>query len=227
MTGIRVLWIATVAVVLVGLALSPTALTAVFEVAGMSPQAARIAGSRMAVFVAFVGTGVLIVGLTGVSRRARIRRSSCAMADALAALPGSTNSTIAVLDDVGAVLSGEFDGLRMEVVVEPLVGGSSWVRARVPANHPLTIWPRGLMRDEDGAVVVTGQTYECVSAVHNTALRELDAALNAVFGKGGASRVTHNRTGIEVCLPSGPAEGRNGRLQDAIALVAGLARANR
>ena len=227
MTGIRGVGIAVVAVALVALALSPTALTVVFDAAGMNPQAARIAGSRMAVLVAFVGTGVLIMGLTGLSRRARIRRCSLAMADALAALPGSSNPTVAVLEKGGAVLSAEFDGLRMEVVVEPLMGGSAWVRTRAPAKQNVTFWPRGLTMEEAGVVVATGQFYECVSAHDNPALRELDSVLNAVFGEGGASRVTHNRTGIEVCLPGGPAEGRSARLRDAISLVAGLARINR
>jgi len=218
---------AAAALALVGLALSPTALTAAFDAAGMAPQAARIAGSRMGVLVAFVGTGVLIVGLTGLSRRARIRRSGLAMAEALATLPGSANPTVVVLSDGAAVLSAEFDGLRMEVVVEPLVGGSAWVRARSPANQTLTIWPRGLSSDEFGPVVTQGRSYECASANHNIQLRELDSVLNAVFGEGGASRVTQNHMGIEVCMPSGPPEGRTARLRDAVSLAVGLARINR
>ena len=81
--------------------------------------------------------------------------------------------------------------------------------------------------EEPGVVVATGRFYECVSAHDNPALRELDSVLNAVFGEGGAIRVTHNRTGIEACLPSGSAEGRSARLRNAISLVVGLARINR
>ena len=219
--------IIVVAVLLLLVSVNPAVFAAMLEWGGMIPRTARLAASRLAVVAALCGAGLLVLGITAIGRHARLRRAAKSMANALSELPSASNPTIRVVDGVGAVMMGEFDGLRMEVVVEPEQGGQAWLRARCAAASPLSIWPRGLAGEGSWQTVASGRAWECVSKDAVVGLSGLDDLLNRVFEEGGALYLHHTHDGIEVCFPNAPARTLLDRLLVGVSTVSGIARTNR
>lgn len=209
------------------IAVYPAAIAETLALAGMDPRVARLAGSRLAVMMAFSGAGLLLLGVTFMARSGRLRRSSQAMAETLSHLPGGSSGRVQVIEGVGAGLTAEFAGLRMEVVVEPEQGGQVWVRARCPAALPLSVWPRGLGRSDGPPVMASGRAWECMAKESIAGFQDLDGLLNQLFEDGSASYLHQNHQGVEVCMPNAPAEDLLNRLKLAIDAAAGLARTNR
>jgi len=142
-------------------------------------------------------------------------------------LAGGTSGRVQVVEGVGAGLTAEFAGLRMEIVVEPEEGGQMWVRARCPAALPLSVWPRGLGNSDELPVTASGRAWECAATDPIAGLQELDGLLNRLFEEGAASYLHQNHQGVEVCMPNAPAENLVDRLGLAIESAAGVARINR
>lgn len=212
---------------LLGIAINPQLFELTLEAVGLSPGSARLAAARLAVIAAFSGAGLFVLGVTAVARRRRIHRAASAIAASLRELPELHNPRCSVIDELGAVLNAEYQGIRMEVVVEPLTGGRAWVRAQSPTRNTVTVWPRGLAPAEEQSFRTSGDNYECLSVQSNVQLRELEDDLNEVFGPGEATHVIHDGSGIEVCMPNEPTVSRNARIASAARLTARLAQANR
>ncbi len=210
-----------------GMALNPSALGELLSLVGMDVRTARLAGSRLAVVSALSGAGLLLLGITSFARSSRIRKTAEATAEALLLLPAASGARAHVLDGVGAVMTADVDGLRIEVVVEPERGGIAWLRSRCPAGQVLSIWPRGLADAGDGDPAASGRAWECVSSGRLTGISDLDDALNRLFEEGEASQVEHTRRGIEVRMSNAPASTLLGRLSLAVSVASGLARINR
>lgn len=219
--------IIVVAALLLFASVNPVVFAVMLEWAGMPPSTARLAASRLAVVTALCGAGLLVLGITSIGRHARLLRAAKSMANALIGLPSASNPTVRVVDGVGAVMMGEFDGIRMEVVVEPQQGGQAWLRARCSAESPLSIWPRGLAGEGAWKTVASGRAWECVSKDAVVGLSAMDDLLNRVFEEGGASYLHHTHEGIEVCFPNEPARTLLDRLLVGVSAVSGVARANR
>jgi len=216
-----------VALIFLGVAINPALFESLLEVAGLSPPSARLAAARLAVVTAFAGSGLFALGVTAIARQRRLHRAASAIAESLRSIPALHSPRLAVVDNIGAVLNAEIEGVRMEVVVEPLRGGRAWVRAQSPTGNPISVWPKGLAPAEEQAFRTCGDEYECFSERADSKLRELEDDLNQVFGLGEASHVVHDQSGIEVCMPNEPKGSRISRLSAATRLVAGLARVNR
>ena len=219
--------IIVIAALLLLVSVNPIVFAVMLEWGGMIPRTARLAASRLAVVAAFFGSGMLVLGITSVGRHARLRRAAKTMANALSDLPLVGNPTGRVVQGVGAVVMGEFDGIRMEIVVEPEEGGQAWLRARCAARSPLSIWPRGLAGEGSWQTVASGRAWECVSKDAVAGLRGMDDVLNRVFEEGGAMHLHHTHHGVEVCFPNAPARTLLERLIIGMSTVSGVARANR
>ena len=116
--------------VLLAVAVAPTALGEALSMLGMDPRVARMAGSRLAVMSAMSGAGMLLVGITLWARADRLLRISQGHARMLEHL---APQTVTIIDGPSALAMGEFDGLRADVVVPPQVGGVAIIHARC---HP-------------------------------------------------------------------------------------------
>ena len=222
--GIR---LTMLSLLLLAAALNPPALGEVLSLVGMDFRTARLAGSRLAVVMALSGAGLLLLGITSIARSSRIRKTADATAEVLLLLPGASGAQSHVLDGVGAVMTADVDGLRIEVVVEPERGGNAWLRARCPAGQVLSIWPRGLSGAGDGGPAASGRAWECMSPERLAGISDLDDALNRLFEEGEASQLEHTRLGIEVRMSNAPASTLLGRLSLAVSVASGLARINR
>ncbi len=222
--GIR---LTILSLLLLGVAVNPSALGEALSLFGMDNRSARLAGSRLAIVVAFSGAGLLLLGITSIARAGRIRQTADGIARALLLLPSVSGAQAHVRDGVGAVMTASIDGMHIEVIVEPEQGGSAWFHARCPAGQTINIWPRGLGGSGDAGPVVSGRAWECVGSAHVAGINDLDSALNRLFEEGEASHLEHSRLGVEVRLSNAPAATLLGRLSLAVTVAAGLARINR
>ena len=214
-------------VVLMAVAVAPTVLGDALHLMGMDARVARMAGSRLAVMSAMSGAGLLLVGISLWARADRLLRISHGHA---IALEHFKPQTVTVVDGPAAVAVGEFEGLRAEIVVPPQVGGSAVIRARCHPAAEVEIWPKGLPPDDlpmEVLVTDSGQHWEAWSARAEPVLRGGEDLLEAAFAAGGVLQVSHNRSGIQISLPSSPAENLVQRIQVALSLATFLARSNR
>ena len=98
--------------VLLAVAVAPTAVGDALALMGMDGRVARMAGSRLAVMAALSGAGMLLVGISLWARSDRLVRISQGHTRILEHLG---LQTIAVVDGPAAVASGEFEGLRVDI----------------------------------------------------------------------------------------------------------------
>ena len=221
-----------VGAILLSVAFDPLIVGAALELLGMTPSASRLAGSRLAVMAALIGTGILFFGLAGWARASRIQSICEAHALVLDHLGRDYGARSQVVPGVGAACVADVDGLRMEIVVEPESHGRAWVRARCYPARSLRVCPRGLGPEgsaEDFVTVSEGYSWEAwgIPGVDGPSLDAAAASLGRVFGVGGASHIQHDGGGIELSMPNAPAEELLARLRVAIDAVSILARTNR
>ena len=213
--------------VLLAVAVAPTVLGDALALMGMDARVARMAGSRLAVMAALSGAGMLLVGISLWARADRLVRISQGHARILEHLG---LQTIAVIDGPAAVASGEFEGLRVDIFLPPQVGGVAAIQAPCHPAADVEIWPKGLPPDDlpTGARTTdSGSHWEGWIDKAEPVLDGGGELLEAAFAAAGVLRVSHDRSGIRINLPTSPAESLVARINCALKLAAFLARSNR
>jgi len=194
----------------------------------MDARAARIAGSQLTIMAALCGAGFLLIGIATMARTKRLRRISGMHVALLDHLPQQSGSSAHLVEDQGAILVGEFEGLRAMVSIAPERGGLATISASCSARRSIEIWPRGMGPEEgDHEVVSHGQSWEVWSAPDGPVLTSAKDLLELAFGEVGVLSVTQDRRGIRLKMPNAPADDLVPRLDIGIRLVSLLARTNR
>ena len=202
----RLIWLS---IPCLAIAVYPTGIGDALAVVGMDARAARIAGSRLAVMLSLCGAGFMVLGFTALTRARRLRRISDAHVDVLDFLSGQARYRAHIVDGVGAGLTAEFEGLPMEVLIEPERGGQVCIRALSMPAQPLAVWPKGLHPDQEHRarqVVASGRAWDCWATTNAVGIEAADTVLNRAFEAGGVTYLRHEQGGLEV--PGG--EGRLG-----------------
>ncbi len=213
--------------VLLAVAVAPTAVGDALALMGMDGRVARMAGSRLAVMAALSGAGMLLVGISLWARSDRLVRISQGHTRILEHLG---LQTIAVVDGPAAVASGEFEGLRVDIFLPPQVGAAAAIHAPCHPAADVEIWPKGLPPDDlpPGALTTdSGRHWEGWTDKAEPVWDGGGELLEAAFAAAGVLRVSHDRSGIRIGLPTSPAESLVARLTCALKLAAFLARSNR
>lgn len=213
--------------VLLAVAVTPTALGEGLSLLGMDPRVARMAGSRLAVMSAMSGAGMLLVGITVWARADRLLRISQGHARMLEHL---APQTVTIIDGPSALAMGEFEGLRADIVVPPQVGGAVMIHARCHPAADVLVWPKGLPPGDlpPGTMITAeGEHWEAWTARAEPSLEGGEEILEAAFTTAGVLQVAHDRSGIRISLPSSPAESLLDRLKIALSVATFLARSNR
>ncbi len=217
-----------IAALLLAVGLYPTGIGHILTALGMEGRAARIAGSQLTVMAAFCGAGFLLIGITAWAREGRLRRISMMHLAVLDHLASSGGGTAQLVENEGAVLVSEFDGLRAMISVAPQRGGHALVSANCSAGRPIEVWPRGLGPVETALEIVSrGPSWEVWSIPGSSGISGAEDVLEASFGEVGVLFVSHDRRGIRLSMLNDPAENLVIRLQTAVRLVSTIARLNR
>lgn len=222
----RLIWLA---IPCLAIAVYPTGIGEALAVLGMDARAARIAGSRLAVMMSLCGAGFMVLGFTSLTRTRRLRRISAAHVGVLDFLSGQARYRAHLVDGVGAGLTAEFDGLPMEVLVEPERGGKVCIRALSMPSQPLTVWPRGLIPEGEPTarqVVASGRAWECWAATNTVGIGSADLILNRAFEDGGVIYLRHEQGGLELVMPNGPSKDLLERIRVGVQAVSVVARLN-
>ena len=222
----RLIWIS---IPCLAIAIYPTGIGEALGLLGMDSRAALIAGSRLAVMMSLCGAGLMVLGFTGLTRSRRLRRISEAHVDVLDFLSGQPRYRAHLVDGIGAGLTAEFDGLPMEVLVEPERGGVVCIRALSIPGQPLAVWPRGLTPNEDPKtrqVVASGRAWECWATTNSIGIESAESILNRAFEAGGVAYLRHEQGGIELVMPNGPSEDLLERIRIGVQAVSFVARLN-
>ena len=224
--ALRLIWIS---IPCLAIAIYPPGIGEVLAVLGMDSRAALIAGSRLAVMMSLCGAGFMVLGFTALTRSRRLQRISEAHVDVLDFLSGHDRYRAHLVEGIGAGLTAEFDGLPMEVLVEPERGGQVCIRALSIPGQPLAVWPRGLTPDgvpKTRQVVASGRAWECWAATNAIGIGSADSILNHAFEAGGITYLRHEEGGIELVMPNGPSENLLERIQIGVQTVSFVARLN-
>ena len=215
-------------ILLLAVGLYPTGLADFLVALGMDARAARIAGSQLTIMAALCGAGFLLIGIAAMARAKRLRRISQMHVALLDHLAQRSGSAAQLVEDQGAVLVGEFDGLRAMISIGPERGGLAVIHASCSARHAIQILPRGLGPDDGKEEVVSsGQSWEVWAEPDGPVLTSAKELLELAFGEVGVLSVIHDRMGIRLEMSNAPADDLVSRLEVGIRLISLLARTNR
>jgi len=215
-------------ILLLAVALYPTGVGDFLTAIGVDARVARIAGSQLTIMAALCGAGFLLIGITTLARTKRLRRISVMHVALLDHLSQQKGNSAQLVEDQGAVLVGEFDGLRAVVSIAPERGGFAVINASCSARRSIEIWPRGLGPESgDYEVVARGQSWEVWSSPDGPVLTSAKDLLELAFGEVGVVSVSQDRRGIRLKMPNAPADDLVRRLDIGIRLVSLIARTNR
>lgn len=222
----RLIWLS---IPCLAIAIYPAGIGEVLAGLGMDARAAVIAGSRFAVMTALCGAGFMVLGFTDLTRARRLQRISEAHVALLDFLSGQARYRAHLVEGVGAGLTAEFDGLPMEVLVEPERGGQVCIRALSMPSQLLTVWPKGLTPKGEPMtrqVVASGRAWECWAATNTIGIGSADSVLNQAFEAGGVTYLRHEQGGLELVMSNGPSEDLLERIRIGVQTVSVVARLN-